>query len=115
METWGTPALTGYSYDNFQSRTSQSCLLLRKEEVWPNIWPEIPQRFSLQRRPTCQTLSKALDISTASAGVAPDLLRALAVLSVTTVRRSAVDQEDLKLYWKSQKGHISQGDQQSHH
>ena len=56
-----------------------------------------------------------MDISTASAGVAPDLLKALVVLSDTTVRRSAIDQEDLKLYWKSQKGHISQGDQQSHH
>ena len=69
----------------------------------------------MSRRPTCQTLSKVLDISTASAGVLPDLLKALVVLSDTTVRRSAVDQEDLKLYWKSQKGHISQGDQQSYH
>ena len=33
----------------------------------------------------------------------PDLLKALAILSDTTVRRSAVDQ-DLKLYWKSEKG-----------
>ena len=42
-------------------------------------------------------------MSSATAWVAPDLLKALASLSDTTVRRSAVDQEDLKLYWKSEK------------
>ena len=65
------------------------------------------------RRPACQTLWKALDISSATVGVAPDLLKALAILSDTTVRRSAVDQEDLKPYWKSEKGHIFLADQQS--
>ena len=50
-----------------------------------------------------QTLSKALDISSATAPVAPDLLKALAILSDATVRRSAVYPEDLKLYWKSEK------------
>ena len=40
---------------------------------------------------------KALDISSVTARVAPDLLlKALAILSDTTVRRSAVDGEDLK-------------------
>ena len=62
--------------------------------------------------PACQTLSKALDISSARAREALDLLKALAILSDTTVRRSAVDREDLKPYWKSEKGHISLGDQQ---
>ena len=41
---------------------------------------------------------KALDISSATARVAPDLLIALAILSDKTFRRSAVDQEDLKQY-----------------
>ena len=54
-------------------------------------------------RPACQTLSKALNISSATAQVAPDLLKAQAMLSDTTVRRSAVDREDLKLYWKLEK------------
>ena len=31
----------------------------------------------------------------------------------TAVRKSAVDREDLTPYWKSEKDHISQGDQQS--
>ena len=44
------------------------------------------------------TLSKALDISSATARVVPDLLKALAFLSDTTVRRSAVDREDIKPY-----------------
>ena len=48
-------------------------------------------------------MPKALDISSATARVAPDLLKALAILSDTTVRRSAVDREDLKPYWKSKK------------
>ena len=37
-----------------------------------------------------------MDISSVIARVAPDLLKALAILSDTTVRRSAVDREDLK-------------------
>ena len=47
-------------------------------------------------RPAHQTLSKALDISDATAWVAQDLLKAQAISSDTTVRRSAVDREDLK-------------------
>ena len=41
--------------------------------------------------PACQTLSKTLDISSATARVAPDLLKALAIVSDATVRTSAVD------------------------
>ena len=47
------------------------------------------------RKPACQTLLKALNISSAAAWVA--------ILSDTTVRRSAVDWEDIKPYRKSQK------------
>ena len=39
---------------------------------------------------------KALDISSTTAPVVPDLLKVLAILSETTVKRSVVDQ-DLKL------------------
>ena len=57
-----------------------------------------------------------MDISSATARVAPNLLKALAILSDTTVRRSAVDQEDLKNHTgKQKKGHISLEDQQSYH
>ena len=42
MEPWGIPVLTGYSCEFFPSRTTSSYLLLRKEEIRPNAWPEIP-------------------------------------------------------------------------
>ena len=95
---WGTLALTGYSCEDFSSRTTWSPLLLWKEEIRPDIWPEITYNLSLWRKQVCQTLSKALDISSATAWVAPDLLKALAILSVTTIKKSAVDWEDLKPY-----------------
>ena len=60
------------------------------------------------------TLSKALDISSATARTAQDLLKALTILSETTVRRFEVDREDLKPYLESEKGHIFLGDQQSY-
>ena len=108
MDHWGTPALTGYSCEDFPSRTTQSCLLLRIEEIRANIWPENQwDLISLRRRLTCQTLSKPLDISSATARVAPDLLKVVAILSDTTVRRSAVDQKDLKPYRKSEKKQFS--------
>ena len=39
----------------------------------------------------------------ATARVAPALLKALAILSNATVKRSTVDREDMKLYWKLEK------------
>ena len=55
---------------------------------------------------------EALDTSSATARVAPDLLQALQFCQMaTTVRRSAVNREDLKPCWK--KKNISLGDQQS--
>ena len=89
MEPWETPALTGYSCEDLPSRTTWSCLLLRKEEIMPNIWPEVPSDLSLWRRPAW-TLLTALDKSSATARVAPDLLKALAILSDTTVKRFSV-------------------------
>ena len=56
------------------------------------------------RRPACQALSKAYDIASARARIAPDLLKALAILSETTVRRSAINWKDQRPYRKSEKG-----------
>ena len=36
MDPWGTPALTGYSCEDFLSRTTQGHLLPRKEEIGLN-------------------------------------------------------------------------------
>ena len=53
------------------------------------------------------------NLSSATARVAPELLKALVILSDTTVGRSAVDQEDLKTYWKAEKKNtFLLGDQQ---
>ena len=41
MEPWGMPTLTRYSCEDFPSRTTGSHLLLRKDEIRPNVWPEI--------------------------------------------------------------------------
>ena len=41
-------------------------------------------------------------MSSATAQVVPDLLKTIEILP-DTIRRSAVDQEDLKPYWKSEK------------
>ena len=56
----------------------------------------------MRGRPACQTLSKALDISSATGRVAPGSLKALAILSNTTVKKSTVDWDDLKSYWTSE-------------
>ena len=101
MKSWETPALTGYSSEDFPSRSICSYLLLGKEEIRPNIWPKITWDLNLWRRPACQTLLKALNISSTTAQVALDLLKVLAILSHPTVGRSAVDQEDLKPNWES--------------
>ena len=101
IKTLGTPALSGYSCEDFSSRTTQSHLLHRKDKIRPNIWSKIPD-LHFWRRPAHQTLSKSLDISSATACVVSDLLKTLAILSNTTVRRSVVDQEVLKSYWKSE-------------
>ena len=75
MKPWGTPALTGYSCVDLPSKTTRSFLLLKKRRnkakylTWNSI-----RLLSLWSRPAGQTLSKALDISSATARVAPDLL-----------------------------------------
>ena len=55
------------------------------------------------RKTRCKILSKALNIVSAAALAVPDLLRVLAILMVTNVRRSAADLENLLSYWKLEK------------
>ena len=53
--------------------------------------------MSFWRRPACQTLSKPLDISSATVIYqVTDLSKAVVILSNTTVRRSKIGREDLK-------------------
>ena len=62
--------------------------------------------YFLGRKPACQTMLKALDISSALAWVASDQLKSLTILSDITVGRSAVHQEGPN-YTEDQKGHVS--------
>ena len=76
MDPSGTPALTEYFCEDFPSRTTRSRPLMRKEEIRPNkTWKSI--RLKLANKTRSLTLSKALDISSATAQVAPDLLRTI--------------------------------------
>ena len=89
---WGLeeiqPQGSGYFCEDFPSRTTQRC-------------------------PGCQTLQKASDIASATAQVAPGLLKNLAILSDTIARRSDVDQDNLKPFLEIRKKVIiSPGDQQ---
>ena len=56
-----------------------------------------------EEEPACQTLLKPLDLSIVTPRVDADLLKALAILSVVTIKRSAVDWEDLKTNQRSEK------------
>ena len=60
--------------------------------------PEILQEMTSKQYPV-----KSLDISSTIILVVSDLLKAQAILSDTTVRRSAIDQEDQKPHQKSEK------------
>ena len=63
------------------------------------------------RKLACQILSKTLDIPSAIAEVAPDLLKTQAIWSNTTARRSSVGWE---IILEIKKSSISLGDQQSY-
>ena len=64
------------------------------------------------KRPTCQTLSRAWDISSATVQVAPDLLKMLAILSETEDLAADPPKTILEI---RKKGHISLGDQQAYY
>ena len=59
MNAWGAPAWTEYSSEEFTYRATGSRLLLIKDKIRPNIL-----------RTGCPTLSKVLDISSATARLA---------------------------------------------
>ena len=87
IDPWRTPNWTGNSCDDLPSRANQSCLLLIKEKIRPNIWPEIQLLKFVKKTSMPNSVESLGD---------------LVVLSDKTVRRPGVDWEDLKLYWKSE-------------
>ena len=99
MEPWRTPALTGYSCADLPSRNTRSCLLLGKEEIRPNIWHEI----TFVKKIDMSNPVKSLGYTKCYSSSSPGLLIALAIPSDATARRSTVDREDIKPYWKLEK------------
>ena len=59
IEPWRNPTLTGYSCEDFPSKTTRGSLLLRKEERRRNIWPEII-RFKLVKKTSTRNPFKGL-------------------------------------------------------
>ena len=106
LGVWGTTELAGYCYENFPSRTNQVVYYWEKSQnkVKNLTWNFMT--YFLGRKPACQTMLKALDISSALTWVASDQLKSLTILSDITVGRSAVHQEDPN-YTEDQKGYVS--------
>ena len=101
MEIWGAPALNGYYCKDFISRTTLIKLLLRNYKITPYAQPKIPWALtSWRRKPACQTLLKAMNITDPVARVASGLLKALANISSLIIRRPEAEREELKSYWK---------------
>ena len=51
MEPWGTPARTGYFFEEFPSSSTRSRLLMSKNKIRPNTSPKILWNLNLWRRP----------------------------------------------------------------
>ena len=49
MEPWRTSALTGYSCEDFQFRTTRIHLLLRKDEIRPNICLKLHKTYVCEK------------------------------------------------------------------
>ena len=86
--TLGTPALNARLEDVFPYKEIQSLLLLKNYEIRRNNLTDTPENLSLGGRPACQALPK----------LAPEKLKALPILSVTTAKILAVELESLKPY-----------------
>lgn len=79
------PALSGYFWEDILLRTTGSGLLKKR-------W----KKSKFLRRPTWQTVLKALGILSITDPVALDLLKTLATALNAAAGRSGIDQEDLK-------------------
>ena len=53
MDSLGIPALIGYSYEDFPSRTTPSRLLPRKDEIRPNIKLKFFRKSSMPNPVKC--------------------------------------------------------------
>ena len=94
-EPCGTPALTEYFCEEFPSRTTRNCLLLRKEET--------SLRLKFKKKKSMPNPVKSLRYMKCYSPRSPRTIKRPSNLSDTIAKRSKVDREDLKPYWKSEK------------
>ena len=108
MEPWGTPALTGYSCEDFPSRTSRSRLLLRKRNKAKYLtWNYTSLRFA--KKASMTNPFKSLGYIKCYSSSSPRPVKSPS----NSIRYNChkISWEDLKPYWKSRKKVISLGDQ----
>ena len=103
VEPWGTPAWTENSCEVFPSRTSWSCLLLRKKEARPNIGPEIPQDLSFVKKTSMSNPVESPGYMKCHSLSSPRPVKSHSNSIRYQCQRSAVDREDLKWCWESEK------------
>ena len=71
--------------------------------------------MSLPKKTSVPNSVKIISTSSATAWVAPHLVKALTILSHAIVRSCVVELVDLKPYWRLEKRQFSQGDQQAYY
>ena len=64
IDPWGTPALTSAHEENWPFKSTLCLLFFRKSFIELRSLTEIPFCFNLKIKSLCQTLSKAMEIST---------------------------------------------------
>ena len=87
-EPCGTPAVTDFQAEDWPSRTTHWHLLFNNDLIILKRLPSIPLLLSLKRRPSCQTLSNALNRSrktpqTYDEGLALKALKILCVMAIS--------------------------------
>ena len=102
MDPWGTPALTGYFCEDFPSRTTQSRLLLRKEKIRLNIWPEIPLRLKFVKKISMWNPVRSLGYIKCCGSCSPRPVRSPCNSTWYNFWKTC-SYQDVKPYWKSGK------------
>ena len=100
MEPWGTPEVTGYSCEDFPSRTTQLSITEKRNKTEYLTWNSIKLMFV--KKINMPNPVKSLGYIKCYSSSSPRSLKRPRNSDVT-VRRSAVDREDLKPHGKSEK------------
>ena len=103
MEPWGTPELTRYSWKDFPSGTTTKLAITEKRWGKAKHKTRNSRRFLFLKKTSMPHPVESLGYINIHSSSSPRFINILAVLWDTTVRRSAVNWEDLKPFWKLEK------------